>query len=359
MQLLLAPRGRRPHRLPRRLNEGSNRIQPRCRGTQARPPDPRATARRIGGLFFPFGFRASGPSRHGQDSHVAPSSSRFRPRPARHRRPCRAAGGREGRADARLHQADRHGAAGDRQGEGLLRGRGAQRHARAAGQLEGAARRRDPAASSTARTCWRASRSRAAIGSAPRCRSSPRSRSTSTARPSPSRTAVYEVIEPNLPKGPDGKVAAPDLGRGAEAGGRGGRGRRASRSRWAWCSRSRPTTTCCATGSRPAASTPASTCRATPRARPAPKSSSRSRRRRRCRRRSRPARSTATRSASRGTRPRWPRASACRSSSIPTSAGLTGDKVFGLTEEFVAAEPEHHARRCRALIRAVDVARRR
>ena len=57
--------------------------------------------------------------------------------------PGRAAGAREGRAQARLHQAHRHGAARHRLRDRLLRGRGPLRHARAAGELEGAARPRD------------------------------------------------------------------------------------------------------------------------------------------------------------------------------------------------------------------------
>jgi hypothetical protein len=51
-------------------------------------------------------------------------------------------GHREAQPQAWLHQADRHGAAGDRQGKGILRRGRPQRRAGASGQLEGAARRR-------------------------------------------------------------------------------------------------------------------------------------------------------------------------------------------------------------------------
>ncbi len=60
--------------------------------------------------------------------------------------PARAAGKRvprKGSAQVRLHQADRLRAAGHRLRKALLRGRGPERHARSAGQLEGAARPRD------------------------------------------------------------------------------------------------------------------------------------------------------------------------------------------------------------------------
>ena len=75
--------------------------------------------------------------------------------------------------------------------------------------------------------------------------------------------AVWEVMKPHDPDGRRRQAGAPDLGRRAQAGRREAARPRASRSTWAWCSRSRPTTTSCATGSPPAASTPASTRRPT------------------------------------------------------------------------------------------------
>ena len=130
-------------------------------------------------FLFRAGVPAAGPQQQPTEDSHAPFSCRHRPRarspPPRPRRDARR---REGRADARLHQAHRHGAARGRLRDGLLRGRGALRHARAAGELEGAARPGDRRASSTARTCSPASRSRRPSATAPRRISSRRSRWT-------------------------------------------------------------------------------------------------------------------------------------------------------------------------------------
>ncbi len=70
---------------------------------------------------------------------------------------------------------------------------------------------------------------------------------------------IWEQMKPHVPKQQDGKPVAPDQGRLPQTGGRQVQERKASRSRWAWCSRCRRTITNCATGWRPAVSIPATT----------------------------------------------------------------------------------------------------
>ncbi len=132
---------------------------------------------------------------------------------------------------------------------------GLYRHARAAGQLEGAARPRD----------HRRARRRAHAGG-PAARRDDRLRHQGAHHHAvlhgPQRQRHHGLQrglgadEAAHPEGRRRQARASDQGRGAEAGGRQVQGRRASRSTWAWCSRSRRTTTSCATGSRRAASIP-------------------------------------------------------------------------------------------------------
>ena len=173
--------------------------------------------------------------------------------------------------EVRLHQAHRHGAAGHRLGEGLLRGRGPVRHAGAAGQLEGAARPRHQRRARRRAHAGRPAARRRPSASAPRRDIvTPFSMDLTATRITVSN-AVWAEMKPTRA----GRRTASRCirsGRRAEAGGRASTRRRASPSTWAWSSRSPRTTTNCATGWPPAASTRASThrTRATPPASSAP-----------------------------------------------------------------------------------------
>ena len=128
----------------------------------------------------------------------------------------RAAGAREGRAQVRLHQAHRHGAARHRQGARLLRGRGPLRHARSRRRTGRCCSTASSAANSTAPTCSPASRWPPPSASAPRRDIVTPFSMDLNGNAITVSNDVWAMMKPHIPVA-DGKPVHPDQGRRAEA----------------------------------------------------------------------------------------------------------------------------------------------